>query len=65
MKYNPDTDQSDKTIVVSGEIHEKLHDIKNEYMIEKGYASRGPNAVSISDILIELLDIFQKYINKL
>ncbi len=49
----------DKTIVVSPKIHEKLLEVKNEYMLEKGYTSRGPNAVSVSDILIDLLKSYQ------
>ncbi len=52
-------DHSDKTIVISPELHKRLHDIKNEYMLSKGYSSRGPSAVSISDILFELLIQFK------
>ena len=50
-----DNDHSDKTIVVNEELHKALLSIKTEYMIEKGYPSRGPKAVSVSDILLELI----------
>lgn len=52
-------DESDKTIVVTPEIHEELNAIKNEYIMDKGFVSRGPSAVSISDILLDLLSKFK------
>lgn len=55
-----DLNKADKTIVVSEKIHNDILDLKNEYMIAKGFASRGPNAVSISDILLDLLKRFKK-----
>lgn len=51
--------QSDKTIVVTSEIHQQLLSIKNEYMLDRGYTARGPNAVSVSDILMELITIYE------
>ena len=52
--------KTDKTIVISLEIHNKLHDLKNAYVIDKGYATRGPNAVSISNILMDVLDKYKR-----
>ncbi len=52
-------DESDKTIVVTPQIHEQLNAIKNEYIMDKGFVSRGPSAVSISDILLDLLSKFK------
>ncbi|OLS28184.1 MAG: hypothetical protein HeimC2_08390 [Candidatus Heimdallarchaeota archaeon LC_2] len=54
-----DMNKADKTIVVSEKIHNGILDMKNEYMIAKGFASRGPNAVSISDIMLDLLKKFK------
>ena len=54
-----DMNKADKTIVVSEKIHTGILDMKNEYMIAKGFASRGPNAVSISDIMLDLLKKFK------
>ncbi len=55
-----DLNKADKTIVVSEKIHNGIIDMKNEYMLAKGFASRGPNAVSISDILLDLLKKFKQ-----
>lgn len=55
-----DMNKADKTIVVSEKIHNGIVDMKNEYMLAKGFASRGPNAVSISDILLDLLKRFKQ-----
>lgn len=52
--------RSDKTIVVSPQVHKKLNEIKTRYMLEKGIASRGPNSISISDILLDLIDHYKK-----
>ncbi len=52
--------KADKTIVVNEKIHNGILDMKNEYMIAKGFASRGPNAVSVSDILLDLLKKFRE-----
>ena len=52
--------RSDKTIVVSAEVHRKLNEIKTKYMLEKGIASRGPNSISISDILLDLIAQYRK-----
>ncbi len=52
--------RSDKTIVVSPEVHRKLSEIKTKYMLEKGIASRGPNAISISDILLDLIEEYRQ-----
>lgn len=51
--------KADKTIVVNEDIHNGILDMKTEYMIAKGFASRGPNAVSVSDILLDLLKKFR------
>ena len=55
-----DLNKADKTIVVSEKIHNGILDMKNEYMIAKGFASRGPNAVSISDLMLDLLKKFKE-----
>lgn len=52
--------RSDKTIVVSADVHRKLNEIKTKYMLEKGIASRGPNSISISDILLDLISQYRK-----
>jgi hypothetical protein len=54
-----DLNKADKTIVVSEKIHNDILDIKNEYMLAKGFASRGPTAVSVSDIMLDLLKKFK------
>jgi predicted CopG family antitoxin len=53
-------DTSDKTIVVTEHVHKEINLIKMDYMLEKGFSDRGPNSVSISDIIIELIDIYKK-----
>lgn len=57
-------DRSDKTIVVASDVHQELIAIKTEYMLRKGYSSRGPHAVSVSDILLDLLRSYQTTLKK-
>ncbi|MFV2013931.1 MAG: hypothetical protein ACC656_00750 [Candidatus Heimdallarchaeota archaeon] len=57
---NEGFNKADKTIVVNLSIHNAILDLKNEYMIAKGFTSRGPTAVSVSDILLDLLRKFKE-----
>lgn len=53
------TNQSDKTIVINDEMHRKLTEFKIEYMLKSGATARGKNAVSISDVVLELIKNYQ------
>lgn len=51
--------KSDKTIVVSRDIHARIAEVKVEVMYETERTSRGPGSVSISDVVEVLV---QKYV---
>ncbi len=48
--------QKDKTIVINESMHLRLGDFKRRYIFETGKTSRGPEAVSISDVVLAIID---------
>ncbi|MHA2250032.1 MAG: hypothetical protein ACXAD7_06705 [Candidatus Kariarchaeaceae archaeon] len=48
-------DQKDKTIVINEEMHAKLASFKVKFMMDKRLTSRGPGAVSISDVVMAII----------
>ena len=50
--------KNDKTIVISKDTHDILIELKQKYMQETGSTDRGKNAVSISDVVLHLIEKF-------
>ncbi|MHA2170787.1 MAG: hypothetical protein ACXAB7_12905 [Candidatus Kariarchaeaceae archaeon] len=55
-----DEKKSDKTIVINEDMHRKLAEYKVKYMIESGATSRGPDAVSISDVVLAVIKMYKE-----
>lgn len=54
----------DKTIVVDNEVHLKLVDFKTKYLISTEMTSRGPGSISISDVVIVLIQECKPKLNQ-
>lgn len=52
--------KTDKTVVVSKDMHDKLQDLKNNYVLDHGLPSRGPTAISIGDIIMYMVTEFNE-----
>ncbi|MCY3414684.1 MAG: hypothetical protein INQ03_23745 [Candidatus Heimdallarchaeota archaeon] len=55
-----DLKKDDKTIVINKDVHDKLTNLKIEYMMDSGLTSRGKGAVSISDVVITLIKNYER-----